>query len=107
MSKDIKILCVCRSGNVRSVATKRCLNRRGYKNVIAVGSYVVPEETLEMLTRWADIILLAKPSHGKYIRSVDKEKISRKFDIGDDTWGTPVNWKLEEIIENQLDILKL
>ena len=85
--KDLKILCVCRAGAVRSVATKNELNRRGYHNVIAVGGLVLTPETLNMLCKWADMILLAKPRHGKYIEKRYREKIEIEFNIGDDLGG--------------------
>jgi len=92
MDKNTKILCVCRSGLVRSVETKRELNKRGYKNVLSVGFDFVSLATLDMLCEWADIILLAKPEHGRYIK--DKDKIITQFYIGDD---------MEQIIKKQLD----
>ncbi len=87
MKKDLKILCVCRGGVVRSVATKSELNRRGYLDVIAVGGLKLPPKTLNMFCDWADIILLAKPRHGKYIEPKYKEKINTEFYLGDDLGG--------------------
>lgn len=69
---------------VRSVGTKRSLNNRGYNNVLSVGSYITPIDTLKMLCEWADVILLAKPEHGEYILPQFREKINDKFCIGDD-----------------------
>jgi len=83
----MKILCVCRSGSVRSVATKNELNRRGYNDVIAVGGLKLPPKTLNMLCKWADMILLAKPRHGKNIESKYRKKINTEFVIGDDLGG--------------------
>jgi hypothetical protein len=100
--KDLKILCVCRSGNVRSVATKYCLNRKFYDDVIAVGCDKVSRETLRMLCEWADLILLAKPDHGKKIGQQFKHKINKGFTIGEDTYGSSVNLKLMEVVEYQL-----
>ena len=98
MNKNTKILCVCRSGYVRSVGTKRELNKRGYDNVLSVGSYITPIDTLKMLCEWADVILLAKPEHGEYILFQFKKKINDKFYIGDD---------LEITVSKQLDKIGL
>ena len=103
----MKILCVCRSGNVRSVATKYVLNKRGYDDVIAVGGYLNTFKTMSILCKWADTILLAKPNHRAFISSDYRDKIDKNFVIGDDRWGTPVNWELAEIIEKQLDTIEL
>ena len=105
MPKDIKILCVCRKGNVRSVGTKYALNRRGYNNVIATGAYLVTRKTFDMLCKWADVILLAKPNYEE--RVTTKEKINKGFTIGPDLWGTPVNLQLEEIADKALDNIGL
>jgi hypothetical protein len=93
----MKILCVCRSGYYRSVQTKKSLNKRGYNDVLSVGSDLVSRETLDMLCDWADIILLAKPTHGVNI-TTNREKILKDFTIGDD---------LETTVNKQLDRIKL
>ena len=103
MDKQTKILCVCNKGNVRSAATKYCLNRRGYYDVLTVGSEIVSNVTFTMLCMWADIILLAKPSHGARVQTEYSYKINSQFTIGEDHWGNPVNLELEEIINEQLD----
>lgn len=103
----MKILCVCRKGNVRSVATKYALNRRGYKEVLTVGFDMVTPETLNMLCKWADIILVPKITHWEKIDKRFTNKIKKGFVIGDDIYGTPVNLKLEEIINKNLDFIDL
>jgi galactitol-specific phosphotransferase system IIB component len=87
MNKDTKILCACRSGYIRSVETKKQLNKRGYYNVLSVGAYNTSLGTLDMLCKWADVILLAKPRHGKYIDPKYKKKVITEFYIGDDIEG--------------------
>jgi galactitol-specific phosphotransferase system IIB component len=102
---DKKILCICRHGFSRSVATKMCLNERGYFNVIAVGKQNTDLKTLDMLCKWADIILLAKFKHGDFI--LDDKKIEKHFSIGEDVWFNPYNKELHEIIDKQLDLIGL
>ena len=70
MAKIIKILCVCDQGNCRSVSTRYCLNKRGYSNVIAIGGSNTEESTLKDLYWWADIVLLAKPSHSRFFSMI-------------------------------------
>lgn len=83
----MKILCVCRSGTFRSVETKRVLNIKGYNDVIAIGGFKVSQDTLNMLCKWADVILLAKPVHGKFIEDKYRNKINTEFYIGSDMNG--------------------
>jgi|WetSurSiteA1Bulk_404760.scaffolds.fasta_scaffold354177_1 hypothetical protein len=98
MNKDTKILCVCRAGNVRSVETKKRLNEKGYFDVIAIGGLVVSPKTLNLLCNWADIILLAKSEHGKYIEEKYRDKINLEFNIGDD---------MEQITSKALERIEL
>ena len=103
---DKKILCICQNGNCRSVATRYCLKQRGYRNVIAIGWHNTTDATLKMLGDWADIILVAKPYHAEYLAS-GRNKVNKQFTIGDDKWNNPMNKELHEIINKQLDLIKL
>ena len=94
----MRILCVCRSGLVRSVGTKRVLNKRGYHDVLSVGGLIVSLNTLNMLCEWADIILLAKPTHGKLIGKKYRSKINTTFRILND---------LEPTVKKQLNSIGL
>ena len=105
MDKEIKILCVCNQGNCRSVGTRMCLNNRGYTNVIAIGAINTSMNTLAMLWNWADLILLAKPTHKVFFPLSDKVYI--KFTIGEDKWGNPYNEELHKIVNEQLDLVGL
>jgi len=103
MDKNIKILTICNKGNCRSVGTRYCLYKRGYNNVIAIGCTVAPAKTLRMLSGWADIILLAKPKHGNYVRKKFRKKINENFTIGQDVWLNPLHEKLHKLVNKQLD----
>ena len=91
-----KILCVCNQGNCRSVGTRYLLNKHGYKNVIAIGGANTSAETLKMLSDWADIILLAKPVHNRFIPEENRIKINEQFTIGEDLWNNPMNKELHK-----------
>ena len=103
MDKFTKILCVCRNGYSRSVGTRMCLNKRGYRNVIAIGGENTTILTMGMLCNWADVILLAKPTHEKFITFGNKDKIKKDFTIGEDVWFNPYNKKLHKIVDKELD----
>jgi hypothetical protein len=102
-----KILCICRNGYTRSVATKMCLNKRGYKDVIAIGGGCIHPITMSMLCNWADIILLAQPYHDEFVTFGNESKIDRRFTIGEDIWFNPYNKNLHKIVNKQLDLIKL
>lgn len=103
----IRILCVCEMGNVRSVGTRRRLNRRGYRNVIAIGAINTNDKTLAMLYKWADKILIAEPWMGQYLPDDTDNKIVKEFTIGPDVFGNPIKQSLQDIIKTQLDKIGL
>jgi len=105
MDKTIKILCICNQGNCRSVATRYCLNRRGYTNVISIGESNTDIETLTMLYNWADKVLLAKPHHSRNL--LDTAKVDKSFTIGEDKWLNPLNKELHQLIRYELNKIGL
>ena len=107
MDKDIKILTVCNQGNCRSVGTRRQLNKRGYRNVIAIGGANTSGELLMMLCNWADKVLLAKPDHILFLLDIGMKKVDKRFTIGEDKWHNPMNSELREIVKSQLDLIGL
>lgn len=106
MNKKTKILCVCNQGNCRSVGTRYVLNKHGYDNVIAIGGANTSKETLSMLCKWADMILLAKPKHEDFL-PCDKDKIMDNFTIGEDVYQNPLHPDLHKVVINQLKKIKL
>jgi galactitol-specific phosphotransferase system IIB component len=104
---NLKILTVCAHGNVRSVATRQRLNRRGYENVIAIGVNTTTQETLGMLCEWADLILVAEPMMLYQLPEVGHRKVSRLFTIGPDLWADPFNQELKDIVIEQIEKLDL
>lgn len=106
MDKSVKILCVCQSGNVRSVGTRNRLERRRFYNVIAIGAKNTGQETLNFLANWADKILLAEPKFADAF-SAYKDKIEPNFTIGPDVFGRRNHPELQQIIKQQLNGLGL
>lgn len=106
MNKKTKILCVCNQGNCRSVGTRYVLNKNGYSNVIAIGGANTSVETLSMLCKWADVILLAKPKHKSFL-PIYHEKVNNDFTIGEDVYNNPLHPDLHKVVINQLKKIKL
>ena len=97
-------------GNVRSATCTRILNARGY-NSIAVGWLRTPSKTLNMLGRWADIILYldSKANLGDCLLKFapkPRRKI-KDMDIGYDKWGTAMDKDLVKVIKKGLHLLSL
>lgn len=101
----MNILTVCEQGNVRSVATRYRLNKRGHRDVIAIGAMNTTPETLEMLYDWAEVVLLAEPHFVELLP--DDKKVEKKFTIGPDTFGWYGKRELKQIVDQQLDKLDL
>lgn len=83
----LKILTVCAGGTVRSVAMALKLKRRGHDAVALAGKFNSPE-LFEMLSKWADRILLM---HAGLEKKIPKEYHTKMVlhDLGDDVWTSP------------------
>jgi hypothetical protein len=83
ISKDQRVLCVCRRGEVRSVAVRSILTLLGFRKVLACGWETNDEETFKMLVDWADVVLVVG-SEWAAPYPLDKTVL---LDIGPDVWG--------------------
>jgi predicted protein tyrosine phosphatase len=97
----MKFLCICKEGNVRSVAITYPLKRFG-QEAIAAGWNSASADTLKMLCEWADAIIFMQL---EYIQRLE-EKMPMGFDhkkivvvdVGPDTYGTPIHDGLREYV---------
>lgn len=85
----MRILTVCSQGNKRSVYTRFALNKK--HDVIAMGVDVQSQETIKMLTEWADVILLAEKAMKKKIPTKQQRKIDEAFVIGPDIYPVSIS----------------
>lgn len=95
----MRVLCVCNSGNVRSVTLGRQLKKRGAEVLCCGVDKAFQPSTIIMLANWADIIYAQKDSEGKLSRFLSDEtigsphelldKIDTRFDVGPDDWKYP------------------
>lgn len=86
----MKILTVCDQGNNRSVQFAHLLKYWKH-DVIPVGVTTNTLETLEMLYKWADVIILTDRVQNIPSEYEDKVKV---FDVGADTYPRPFNPEL-------------
>lgn len=97
-----KILCVCRGGNVRSVAMKMLLTRYLDHDALACGFETTDAETRDMLYRWADVIVLLCADFEPLIRPRWANKLS-VYDVGEDIWGNPFSPSLHVRLADMLN----
>lgn len=107
----MKILTMCRGGNVRSVTLAYLFKYKYNIDSLACGWERNSPETNEMLFEWADLIITVEP----YILT---EKIPNKYhykakvyDIGEDVWGLALHPELiskcDFCIANDLELLNV
>lgn len=98
----MKILTICEQGNNRSVTFAHCLKYWKH-DVIPVGVKTNSKETLDMLYKWADLIILTFKSLELHIPEEHKAKI-KLFDVGEkDIYPRPFNKELHIIVKGFLD----
>lgn len=102
----MRILCVCAHGNNRSVQFAHLLKYWGH-DTIAIGLDTTTEETLEMLFKWADHIILTEA--GQLIPDDYRSKV-HMWNVGPDTYPRPFNPELhakaKEFLEDNKSWLK-
>lgn len=81
----MKILTMCQGGNSRSVGMAFLLKYKYNIDAIACSWEKNSPETLDMLFKWADSILIMEASFEKFIPSEYKNKII-VTDVGEDVW---------------------
>lgn len=92
-----RVLCICRNGQVRSVAARFLLSDLfGFRKVVCIGWELNDYETLDELCKWADVIMVVgRPSDwGLY---VPKDK-TINIEIGEDIYGHYLHPRLLEVL---------
>lgn len=91
----MRILCVCRSGNVRSVTLARLLRKRGHA-VFSVGVKGAwardARDQIITLSMWADRIFHQADAESDLMELLPDElheKCDVRFDVGPDDWKHP------------------
>ncbi len=82
----MKILCLCRGGNVRSTSLAWILKYQFNHDAIACGIERNSPETIEMLAGWAERIFFVEPVLEENIPEKYREKATL-VDTGPDIWG--------------------
>lgn len=100
----MKILTVCSQGNKRSVFTRNILHHD--HDVISLGISTAEPETIEMLCKWTDKILLAEPEMKEKIPQEYQSKIDYRFTIGPDIYDVFIQGPLKDLVHKKLKDLE-
>jgi hypothetical protein len=101
----VKYLCVCDGGNVRSHALAYVLHDLRGHEAIAVGRLRVSAETLLMLCRWADRIVLMQNCMMESIPDDFRGKVL-VTDVGPDRFGIYIHPELLQMAHAAADWLE-
>lgn len=93
----MKYLIVCDGGNVRSNALGFHLKWHHNKEAIAIGRLYMSPETLEMMSNWADKIVLMQPHMSESIPASYHEKVV-VVDVGVDRFGINIHPELNTMV---------
>ena len=97
-NQSYKILTMCAGGNVRSVALKYLLKYRYKHEALNCGQDANSPETIEMLCRWADHIIVLEPDYAKFVPETYKEK-AFCYNVGPDRFGSAFHQELLAILD--------
>lgn len=101
----MRILCVCLAGVVRSVCAAWHFKALGH-DALACGIHYNEPDTIEMLSAWADRIVVMQPEYADAIPKQFSNKI-KVLDVGPDTVGPQFSDELRmKIVDNIDSILK-
>lgn len=92
-----KILCVCEAGVVRSGAMAFMLKYEFHQDAIAASHARTSDETMLMLSNWADLII---PMGEEFIKRIPMQNLHKVHvvPIGPDRWRNPLNQELLDIV---------
>jgi len=97
----MKILCVCSAGINRSGAMAYILKRNGH-DALTIGADRNSPETIEMLSKWSDAIVVMQPRFVAAIPEAYRNKI-RICDVGLDTYGSPTHHVLIDRVKTYVE----
>lgn len=96
----MKIICMCKAGNSRSVALAYILKERFKHEAIAIGITTTSRKTRRMLYDWADVIILVIDERFKrWIPEEYWDKL-KVWDVGRDIYFRDYDHALKEKFNN-------
>lgn len=103
-SRPRRFLCVCRGGNVRSVALAYLLKYGHGQDAMAVSAECNTADTLQMLCNWADYVILLTPEVFPFLdgKCLWTEKFAM-VDVGPDIYGAAFHPELQAKLKPVVD----
>jgi len=86
----MKVLTICSAGTVRSVSLAHVLKSCYGVDAIPTGHDLNSQETLDMLSDWADLIVVMQPHFAADLPARNAKKVVI-VDVGPDVWGNPLD----------------
>lgn len=107
LHSNMRVLCICRKGQVRSVAARRALVKAGFRKVVACGWGNTDDATVHMLCEWADAILVVGSASSWYAVVPDPmfDHKTARIDIGPDVYGRFDHPELIGILQPKIEAL--
>lgn len=93
MDRKLHILCTCEHGNNRSVHFAHILKYVIGFETMTVGLAYHSEETLDMMFKWADVIIVVEDKMLAMVPEKYRDKI-KFYNIGEDKYPRPFNKEL-------------
>lgn len=90
---NLKAVTICRGGNVRSVTLAYVLKYKYHVDAVAIGHEGNSATTKHMLSKWADVIIVAE----SYMQDFISKKYAKKtivLSVGEDIWGMALHPEL-------------
>lgn len=101
INKNHKVVCVCRAGQVRSVAARHILaDRFGFCKVLACGWEKNDAETVDMLCAWADVVLVVGRGDDWKLPTPPEKTVL--LNVGPDVWG---DYRNPQLLEKLLNLI--
>ena len=96
----MKILTICSAGTCRSVAMAHRLKMDYGHDAVPLGHDHNKRETLDMMSDWADRIIVMEPKYagGLLARNAKKLVPPELTNVGPDVWGNALSPNLQRII---------
>ena len=106
ITPNSKVVCICRGGQVRSVAARYVLaDKFGFRKVLACGWEKNDNETVTMLCEWADVIFVVGSAHSWNIPAEQFRHKAYMLNVGPDRWGHYGNQELVDILTPMIENL--
>ncbi|KKN46759.1 hypothetical protein LCGC14_0669830 [marine sediment metagenome] len=97
--RKLRVLTICLGGTNRSTGLADYLRGNMGCDALPASHHWTQDETLEMLCKWADVIIPVEPEYADRPYKMGYRGKTIIFDIGPDVFGAPRNEALQKIFK--------